>query len=335
MERKFFEISWLSLWRVLFFGISVFIFYLASDIFLALFLAIVISSGLDFFIDFLEKRGLPRVLGTIFVFIVIALIIIIILYTVIPLILIDINTVYKSLSKYGLSKFIPSIFLKQPTSFGDFIDKISAQFFSDAASPLEVFGGLIGNATLFVSIIIISFYLCITKNGIERFILAVFPENIEQKALKIYNKSLIRISRWFRAQIFLSLTMFILVFITLYFLGVKNYFFLALLAGLFEIIPYVGPIIAGGAATISALTSSVSLAVYTLIIFIILQQLENHFLVPLFMKKSIDLHPVIVIVALLVGGRLGGFLGVLISVPLLVVIQEMLEEWLDKSKNIN
>lgn len=333
MDKKVFEISWTGLWRILFFGLAIWIFYLAKDIFLSLFLAIVISSGLDFFIDFLEKRGLPRVLGTILVFISIALIIIIILYTIIPLILIDLNSAYKSLSRYGLNKFLPSIFLKQPSSFTDFINKLSLQFFNDINYPIETLFGLIGNATLFVSVVIISFYLCLAKNGIERFILAVFPENIEQKALKIYHRSLIRISRWFRAQIFLSLTMFILVFISLYFLGVKNYFFLALLAGLLEIVPYVGPIIAGGAAALSALTNSFSLAIYTLIIFVLLQQLENHILVPLFMKKSIDLHPVIVIVALLIGGKLGGFLGILISIPLLVVIQEVLEEYLAKSRS--
>lgn len=334
MEKKFFEISWVSLWRILFFVLGILVFYLAYDIFLALFLAIVISSGLDFFINFLEKRGLPRVLGTILVFILIGLIIIIILYTLIPLVLIDLNIIYKNLSKYGLNKLFPSIFLTQSFSLSDFINKISSQFLGELSSPLYFFGQLVGNVVLFVSVIVISFYLCLTKNGIERFILAVFPKNIEEKALKIYNKSLIRISRWFRAQILLSLTMFVLVFISLYFLGVKNYFLLALLAGLFEVVPYVGPIIAGGAATISALTSSLTLAIYTLIIFILIQQLENHLLVPLFMKKSIDLHPVIVIMALLIGGRLGGFLGVLISVPLMVVFQEMLEEWLSKSKAV-
>lgn len=332
MEKKYFEISWISLWRLLFFGLLIFIFYSASDIFLGLFLAIVISSGLDFFIDFLEKRGLPRVLGTILVFILIILIIIIVLYTVIPLIIIDLNSVYKTLAQYGLNKFLPLVLLKPSGSFADFINKISSQFFSDASSPLEFFGGLVGNAMLGLSVVIISFYLSLTKNGIERFIRAVFPENIETKALRVYQKSLFRISRWFRAQIFLSITMFGLVFLALYILGVKNSLFLAMLAGLFEIVPYVGPIISGGAATLSALTVSFTLAISTLIIFIVLQQLENHLLVPLFMKKSVDLHPVIVITALLVGGRLGGVLGILISVPLLVVVQEILEEWLGKNQ---
>jgi predicted PurR-regulated permease PerM len=323
MEKRVFEVSWLSLWRILFFIFLAIIFYLNWQIFAGLFLAIVISAGLDFFIDFLETKGLPRILGAILVFVLIGLIITIILYTVIPLVIIDLNNLTKNLNQYGLSSLVP---------FFSFKPSISDQFFSKNNSPLQLFLNLIGGATLTFSIIISSFYLSITKDGISRFIQAVFPDNYEPMALRIYEKSKIRISRWFRSQILLSITIFILVFAALWILGVRHAFVLALLAGLLEIVPYVGPIIAGGAATISAFTTSLPLAIYTLIIFIIIQQTENHLLVPLFMKKSVDLHPVIVIGALLIGANLAGVLGILISVPLTVVIQEVLEEFVAKNK---
>jgi len=332
MEKKVFEVSWLSLWRILFFIFLAIIFYLNWQIFAALFLAIVISAGLDFFIDFLEKKGLPRILGAILIFVLIGLIISIILYTVIPLVIIDLNTLAKNLNKYGLNSLVPFFSFKSSNSFIDFINKISDQFFSSESSPIQTFLNLIGGATLTFSIIISSFYLSITKNGISRFIRAVFPDNYEPMALRIYEKSKIKISRWFRAQILLSITIFILVFTALWILGVKHAFILALLAGLLEIVPYVGPIIAGGVATISAFTTSLPLAIYTLIIFIIIQQIENHLVVPLFMKKSIDLHPVIVIVVLLIGANLAGVLGILISVPLTVVLQEILDEFVAKNK---
>ena len=331
MEKRVFEISWLSLWRILFFIFLAIIFYLNWQIFAALFLAVVISAGLDFFIDFLEKKGLPRILSAILIFILIGLIIAIILYTVIPLIIIDLNTLAKNLN-YELSNLIPFSSFKSSNSFVDFINKISDQFFSGNNSPIQLFLNLIGGATLTFSIIIISFYLSITKDGIKSFIQAVFPDDYESIALKIYEKSKTRISRWFRAQIFLSITVFILVFVALWILGVKHFLFLALLAGILEIVPYVGPIIAGGVATLSALTTSLPLAIYTLIIFIIIQQIENNLLVPLFMKKSIDLHPVIVIMTLLIGGNLGGVLGILISIPLTVVIQVIFEEFVAKNK---
>lgn len=332
--KNFWEISWSGLWRILIFVFLGTIIYLSREILLALFLAIIISAGLDFFVDFLEKRGLPRILGTLLIFISIGALIIIILYTIIPLIIIDLNTILNNLNKYGLNKFFPLIDLKLKGSLSEIINKISTQFLETNAPPLELLFGILSNTVLLVSVIISSFYLCLTKNGIERFIRAVFPQNYEAQALLIYEKSRQKISRWFRAQIFLSFTIFILVFIALSILGVKNSLFIAILAGIFEIVPYVGPIISGGVAVLSALTSSIPLAIYTLIVFILIQQTENHILVPLFMKKSVDLHPVIVIGALMIGGKIAGILGIIISVPTAVIIQEIIEAWNVKSKNL-
>ncbi len=326
MERKIIEISWASLWRIFLFVLFAVIFYLNTDIFLGLFLAIIISSGLDIFIDFLEKRGLPRVVATIFVFAFMALIIAAILYAVIPLILIDLLNILNNLNKYGLNKFFGPILNFKSASLIEFINKISNNLFSSESSPLSLLMNIAGNAFLSVSIFISSFYLSLTKDGVERFIRTVLPLNYESIVLRIYEKSRKRISRWFGAQILLSLSIFILVFLALWILGVRHAFFIALLAGLIEIVPYVGPIVAGGAAFVSALTTSFSLAIYVLIIFVLIQQLENHLLVPLFMKKSVDLHPVIVILALLIGAKIGGALGILVSVPLAVVIQEIFEE---------
>jgi predicted PurR-regulated permease PerM len=332
MEKKIIEISWGSLWRIFLFAVLIAIFYLNIDIFLALFLAIVISAGLDIFIDFLEKRGLPRVVATIFVFVLALLIVAIILYTVIPLIIIDLNNILTNLNKYNLNKYLGPVFSIKSSSIFDLINKLSEKFFSGDSSPLDLVMNIAGNALLSVTIFISSFYLSLTKNGIEKFIRAVFPLNYESMALRIYERARIKISRWFRAQILLSLSIFILVFTALLILGVRHAFFIALLAGLIEIVPYVGPIVAGGTAFISAFTTSFSLAIYVLIVFILIQQLENHFLVPLFMKKSIDLHPVIVITALLIGGKIGGILGILVSLPLTVVIQEIIEERISNVK---
>jgi predicted PurR-regulated permease PerM len=333
MEKRVFEISWSSLWKIFIFLIVGVVFYLSWKILLALFLAVVLSSGLDFFIDFLEKRGLPRILAVILVFVLAGLIVAVILYTVIPLVIIDLNNLSKNLSKYGFKNIFPLFNFKSSSSIIDFINKLSYQFWSGESYNIQLLTDLLGGATLTLFVIISSFYLCLTKNGVEKFIQAVFPANYETTALRIYERSKIKISRWFRAQILLSITIFIVVFIALTILNVKHAFLLSLLAGLLEIVPYVGPIIAGASATISALTTSFSLALITLIVFVLIQQTENHILVPLFMKKSIELHPVIVIGTLLIGGHFAGVLGMLVSLPIAVIIQEIIEEYISRPKS--
>jgi predicted PurR-regulated permease PerM len=107
---------------------------------------------------------------------------------------------------------------------------------------------------------------------------------------------------------------------------VKHAFALGVLTAIFEIVPFVGPIFSGAVAVLVAMTTSATLGFYVLVTFLVLQQIESHLLVPLLMRKTIDMHPVVVIVALLIGIELGGLLGALVAVPLAAVVQEVLAE---------
>jgi len=83
-----------------------------------------------------------------------------------------------------------------------------------------------------------------------------------------------------------------------------------------------------------AMSQSSELALATLAVFVAIQQIEGHLFVPILMKRSIGLHPVIVIIALIIGGQLQGILGVLIAVPLAAVFQEIIEDWSRKTKSL-
>ena len=115
-------------------------------------------------------------------------------------------------------------------------------------------------------------------------------------------------------------------------LGVHYAFLIAILAGLFELVPFLGPILSGAVAVVSALLTSTTLAFYTLIFFLIAQQFEANILVPLLSRRSVGLHPVIVIVALLIGAEVGGVLGIIIAVPVAAVFQEVVQDWSSKRR---
>jgi len=115
-------------------------------------------------------------------------------------------------------------------------------------------------------------------------------------------------------------------------LGVRYAFLIAILAALFELVPFVGPILSGAVAVVSALLTSTTLALYTLIFFLIAQQLESHVLVPLLSRRSVGLHPVIVIIALLIGAEVGGVLGIIIAVPVAAIVQEVVQDWSSKRR---
>ena len=321
------DVSWVSLWRILFFVVLVALLYLGLQIFLGLFLAIVISSGLDFMVNFLQKLGLPRTLGVILIFLAGALLVVITVYTVIPLIIVDLNTVFSSINNIGKDSWLaPFVNFRTTQSFGLLVNKLSTQFLSGNNSPFGAFADVVGGVALAMSIIISSFYLSLSKEGIERFIRAVLPSDSEEDAIRIYTNARKKIGIWFRSQIFLSVIMGVLSLIALLVLGVKHAFLLAVLSGLFELVPFVGPILSGSVAVLAALSTSSGLALSTLIVFLLIHQFEAHFLVPILLGRNVGLHPVVVIIALLIGAQVQGLLGILISVPAAVVLQEIIED---------
>ncbi len=335
-DKKVFEISWGTLWRVLFFVLFTAVLYSGHQILFGLFLAIIISSGLEGVVNFLEKQGIPRTLGVITIFFLAFFLIIIFMYTVVPLIILDMNAVFignGDTSGNPIWKILAGF--RASHSFNSLIASLSSQLFSGNFSPFDLFSGAVGSVSIAVAVLISSFYLCLSHDGVERFIRAVFPPDYEKAALKIYENSKRKIGHWFRAQIILSVIMGFTVWGAMALLGVKHAFLLGVIAGFFEIVPFVGPILSGAVAVLVAVSTSISLGAYALIAFLILQQLESNILVPLLMKRSVGLHPVIVIFALFLGGEVGGILGILIAVPTAAVFQEMIDEWSSKKRPAN
>lgn len=325
MEKKQIEISWNSLWRILGFAIFSYILFNGAQIFLALFASIVISAGLDFVVDFLERRKIPRTLAVILVFLGIIVAVIALIYLIIPYIIADFNTVLINLNKSSIGSLLGPVFnLKATQTFGSLVNNISSSLWG-SGSPLDAISAILGSVGLVFAVVIIAFYMAISRDGIERFIRAVFPFEYESSALSIYEKSRKKIGSWFKTQLLSSAIMGFLVWGSLSIIGLKHAFLVSIFAAVFQIVPFIGPILAGAIAFIFAFTVSPALALYTLIIFLILHQLESHILVPLLTRRSVGLHPVIVIFALLLGIEFGGFLGAVVAVPLAAVLQEIVE----------
>jgi predicted PurR-regulated permease PerM len=101
---------------------------------------------------------------------------------------------------------------------------------------------------------------------------------------------------------------------------------LALIAGLLEVVPNIGPITAEVPAFFVGITLSPLLGLYTIFVAVIVQQLENHLIVPLVMKKVTGFHPIATLFFLVVGGTYAGVLGVILAIPLALVVLTIVEE---------
>jgi len=333
MESKFFEVSWATLWRILFFFLFVYTLFSGKQILLGLFLAIVISSGLDVVVDFLERKGVPRTLSVILIFLSGLVLTTVVIYTIVPLIIADLNQLF---SGFGASSALGQILnFKNSQSLDMVINKFYSDFFSTTASPLDFLSRALGGVGLAIAVLVSSFYLSVTRDGVEKFLRFVIPPDYEKTAINIYERSRKKISLWFGTQVLASFIMGVSVWVLLTILGVKHAFILGIFAGVFEIMPFVGPILAGALSVLVALSTSTWLAFYTLILFFVLHQFESHLLVPLLMRRSVGLHPVIVIIVLLIGAESAGFLGILISIPAAAVFHEALIEWSSKRRPVS
>jgi len=173
---------------------------------------------------------------------------------------------------------------------------------------------------------LISFYLLMRRDGISDFLRNVLPQGIENEVVRVWQRSRYRIGRWFRTQLILSLFVGFLVFLSLWIMGVRYSLILGIVAAIFEIVPIAGPIFAGAVSAVVALTQSLPLAIWVIIVFLLIQQLESNIFVPLIMKKSVGLNPIMIILGILAGAKLGGIVGVVLAAPVLVFLEEIITE---------
>lgn len=303
------------------------IIYVAFDIWVAVILAIVISSALDPTVSWLEGKKIPRVVGSILIFIILVLILALILYAILPVALTEFSSLLKSIGKVG----IPALGLQEATKLINVINQglkeVIDVLSSGSVSFVNLVSRVVGGVSLLASVFILSFYLTIDRAGVEKFLIAVLPSGYESGILDVYFKTRKKIGKWLYGQLFLSASIGLAAFIGLWIIGVKYSLVLGILTGLLEIVPYVGPIVSGAIALLLAYSQSSSAVVYVFLLYILLHYVESWFLAPMFMKMTTSLHPAAIVISLLVGARLFGFVGLILAVPLTVMVQELIESW--------
>lgn len=130
-----------------------------------------------------------------------------------------------------------------------------------------------------------------------------------------------------RGQLILSAIIGVVVFIGLSILNVRHAAILGILAALMEFIPYIGPSLAAAPAILIAFTQGgVLKMVFVLVMYLILQQLENHLLVPKVMQRAVGLNPIVSIIAILIGAKVAGSIGVLLAIPTATVVSIFMQD---------
>ena len=317
------------MFRVLVVGGAVFVAYLMRETISILLLALIVSTALEPGVDRLEKMKIPRILGTIIIFLIGLTVMAFVVYAILPVTLLELNSLFKNLS--GLADQFLGI--NSPIEISNIIDtdisSITNLLLSGGVPFLQVLGRLLGSVAYVIAVLVLSFYLTVSRDGVEKFLKAILPEGAEARAIQLYRRTRKKIGRWFQAQLVLSLVIGTAVLVGLWVLGVEQNLVLAVIAAVFELVPVVGPIFAGALAVAVTAGESLRLGFYVLLLFLAIQQIENQLLVPLVMRKVVGINPVIILVALLGGAQVAGIIGMLVAIPTAVFLQEVLNDWVE------
>jgi predicted PurR-regulated permease PerM len=333
-----------TLARIVIFGLGLWAAYRLTDLILIILTSIVIAASIEPFIRFLVRRGVPRVLAVILMYAVTTMGAASIFYFFVPPLLSDLSQFADNFPTYLRSiKLLEA----QPAVSGAFFDpgaisqtlgleKAVAEIvtrvsvFSD--SPLALVTGIFGGVLSFVLIFVISFYLAVQERGIESFLRVVTPLRYEEYVVGFWKRSERKIGLWMQGQLLLAALVAVLVYLGLVLLDIRYAFLLAILAGIFELIPIFGPILAAiPAVAIGAIDGGMTAGFLVAGFYVVIQQFENHLFSPLVVRKVIGVPPILSIIALIAGAKLAGFWGIILAVPLAAIFVEYLED-IDRRK---
>jgi predicted PurR-regulated permease PerM len=287
------------------------------EVIVILFVAIILMSALAPWVQRLQNFKVPKVLAIASLYIlIIGLVAFMVSIFVTPLIE-QTNTLAQTLPRM----------LRQtlPTNIFD-VNVLAQQVGSFTGNVVTATFTILNQIVGIISVVVLTFYLLLEHDKLIHMI-GLFTFGHDGQVKNIVERVEVKLGAWFRGQVVLSVIIGVAAFIALTILHVPYALPLAIVAGLMEVVPVIGPIISAVPAVLVAYLTSPLLAALTIVAFFIIQQLENHVVVPQVMRKAVGLNPLIVILAVAIGGKLLGIIGALLAVPIAVTIQVVLEEY--------
>jgi len=332
--EKILDISWGTILKISVAVLVLYFLYLIRDLIIWFLFALIISILFNPAIDFFQKRKVPRVISVIFIYLLVFGILTLFIYLLAPFFISEIQQFSRILPQY-FEKVSPPLTglgieaFENIESFIDFLGKALERMAGNIFNALfSIFGGIF--ATIFV--ITVGIFLSLEEKIVERSLALIFPKKYEAYVLDLWKKIQKKVSGWFGVRILGCIFVGVTCFGAFLLFNIKYPFALALLAGVLEFIPIVGPILTGIILFFLISLDSLLKAIFVLVFFIIIQQIEGNFLTPVLTKKFIGLPPALVLIALAIGGTLWGILGAILCVPLAGILFEFTRDFLKKRK---
>ncbi len=320
-------------------GVAAFALWVLRDLVLLVLTAIVIASAIEPGVAFFVRRKIPRVLAVLAMYLLVFGSVFTIIYLFIPPILEDAGNFISVASQYLDNFSLPGAATAQgvvpqvaggPSQINSILNGLLTfrnAFTDPSAGALKLVSTFFGGIFSFLLVIVLSFYFAVQDTGVEEFLKLITPAQKEEYVVNLWHRAQRKIGLWMQGQLLSSLIGGVIAYLGLLILGVPYALLLAAITAFAMLIPIFGSFISAAPAVIVAFsTGDLTLTFLVAGLYLILNQFEAHLIHPLVVNKVVGIPPLLVILALIVGGDLAGFLGVLLAIPVAAALREFLSD---------
>lgn len=341
-KPQYINISFLTIIKILIALVLFFVLYIIRDILVILFISLIFASALDPWVDWMKSKKIPRPIGIISIYLILFGVLSTSVILIIPPITSQVSELTSNYPQIAEKISSGFNFLKQ-VSFNEnslqaFLNtKDSYSGYANAfENILSGAVGIFGGVFTFFLVLVVTFYMVVEEDSVKKIIWSIAPAKNQVYVMQLISRMQRKIGLWLRGQIILSFIIFVLTFIGLSILGVKYALILAMIAGLTEFIPYMGPMIAAIPAMFLAFTQGGAVFMaFVAVLYYVIQLTENNIIVPKLMQKVVGLNPIVTLAVLMIGLKLAGVVGMILSIPVTTAINVFLKDIFDKKNLAN
>lgn len=314
--------------------------YETRGIILTVFVAFLLAAALDPLVDLMQKWRLPRSLSVLIIYAVLCVFAGLFITNLVTLIASQVVEIAQN-----VGQFVTNVTNESKLPFATQLKPYFDQFYQTvdlqaAASQLQNALKIVADQLLSISIgllnllmvLILTFFMTVEEQAIEDFFQSLFPSKYTKYISTRLEAVKDQIGYWLRGQLFLSLIAAGLTYVGLLIFGVNYALTLSVIAGLAMVIPVIGRVFAWVIAFPIVFNQSPLLSLWMSLYYLFLQQIENNILVPYIMNRAVGLSPIIIIIAMMIGGQYLGILGLVLSIPIATTVAIFVRDYASKAK---
>jgi predicted PurR-regulated permease PerM len=318
------EISHKTVIFTVLFLLGLWFLFFVREIILELFVALLLMTILEPLVAGLTRIKIPRALSVLITYILVIGIFGGMIALIAP-------TLVQQTTNFvtALPFYLSNIGINSTTS-GDVIKGLLTQLGGFPGQVLDFTFSIFSNLISVITVLVFTFYMLLTRDKLQDSLGFLFGESKREKIGRFIDVLERKLGKWARGQLTLMLSIGLGTYIGLFLIGIPFALPLAILAGILEIIPILGPIISAIPAILIGFGISPIVGLGVTAVAFLVHQLEGYILVPKVMEKSVGVSPLVVLIAITIGFKLAGIMGIIISIPFVITLQVLMKEYFIK-----